>query len=351
MYTITLEINQICNFRCTYCYLGNLSGEEMSLETAYQAMDIAFVNAQKHPDHKLWVDFVGGETLISFEFMKDLCKWIDIESEKKNLEVHYSITTNGSIMSSEILKWLIENRIRIKLSVDGKKEVHDKNRKDKSKRGTYDLVLKNIPEFHEYEMKSKIPIQVSHVITGNNYQNLYESIFHIVEDLKMWIVDSSLDLSFSWENDQLDYIAKEWEKILEYYVLKMDKGSPFLWGMLLDLVGYSSVCKECGVGLVRIYVRTDGSIYGCSANLKNEGYIGDVRKGVYIKKIRSMQTRECVTCEACSLKKHCMARLCIMSRRNNIYGEKIPNSIMCYLEEKKQILWEKYKEKIKLLVR
>lgn len=51
MYSITLEVNQICNFSCDYCYLGKLSSKRMDFVTAYQAMEIAFLNAQRHPDH------------------------------------------------------------------------------------------------------------------------------------------------------------------------------------------------------------------------------------------------------------------------------------------------------------
>lgn len=52
MYSITLEVNQICNFSCDYCYLGKLSSKRMDFVTAYQAMEIAFLNAQRHPDHE-----------------------------------------------------------------------------------------------------------------------------------------------------------------------------------------------------------------------------------------------------------------------------------------------------------
>lgn len=117
MYTITLEVNQICNFRCRYCYLGEKTEEVMSRETALKGLEVAFKNAQHHRDRKLWVDFVGGETLISFRMIKELSEYIDREAEKKDMNVTYSITTNGSIMDTEIYKWLVEKRVHIKLTV------------------------------------------------------------------------------------------------------------------------------------------------------------------------------------------------------------------------------------------
>ena len=58
MYTLTLEINQICNFKCSYCYLGKKNGKVMSENVAYAGIDLALLNVQKHQDKRLWVDFV-----------------------------------------------------------------------------------------------------------------------------------------------------------------------------------------------------------------------------------------------------------------------------------------------------
>lgn len=46
MYTITLEVNQICNLRCTYCYLGRKTNQKMSEQIAYKGLEIAFLNAE-----------------------------------------------------------------------------------------------------------------------------------------------------------------------------------------------------------------------------------------------------------------------------------------------------------------
>lgn len=68
MYTITLEVNQICNLRCDYCYLGEKTNQIMPEEIACKGIEIAFLNVEKHKDKRLWVDFVGGEALISLHF-------------------------------------------------------------------------------------------------------------------------------------------------------------------------------------------------------------------------------------------------------------------------------------------
>lgn len=106
MYTITLEVNQICNLRCDYCYLGEKTNQIMPEEIACKGIEIAFLNVEKHKDKSLWVDFVGGEALISFALLRKLVEHIEEEAAKRTIAVSYSITTNGTIMNNEILEWL-----------------------------------------------------------------------------------------------------------------------------------------------------------------------------------------------------------------------------------------------------
>lgn len=72
MYSITLEVNQICNFSCDYCYLGKLSSKRMDFVTAYQAMEIAFLNAQRHPDHVLEGSCNSIRLRIAFNFFSNI---------------------------------------------------------------------------------------------------------------------------------------------------------------------------------------------------------------------------------------------------------------------------------------
>lgn len=220
MYTITLEVNQICNLRCDYCYLGEKSNQRMTEEIAHKSLQIAFLNVEKHRDRRLWVDFVGGEAFLSFPLLQNLVEYIEKEAKKRNVNVSYSATTNGTVMNKDMLEWLVKYRFQLKLSIDGNKETHDKNRKTLSGIGSYQSIMKNMHYFKEYEEKSSKYIQVAHVVTQNNYWETAKSVKHLVENLHFRIVDSSIDVSHSWTHEQLDELAQEWEKVLCYYIKK-----------------------------------------------------------------------------------------------------------------------------------
>ena len=155
MYTITLEVNQICNLRCTYCYLGRKTNQKMSEQIAYKGLEIAFLNVERHRDRRLWVDFVGGEALLSFPFLKQLVEYIEGQALKRNILVTYSITTNGTILNDEILAWLIRYKIHLKVSIDGAEETHNRNRKWVDGGGSYANIIDNCMYFKEYENQTK----------------------------------------------------------------------------------------------------------------------------------------------------------------------------------------------------
>ena len=318
MYTITLEVNQICNLRCNYCYLGEKTNENMLEQKAYKGLEIAFLNVEKHKDRRLWVDFVGGEALLSFNLLKTLVEYIEWRAKKNKVMVSYSITTNGSIMNDEILTWLIKNKIHLKLSIDGSAKTHDKNRKTNDGTGSYELIMKNIPYFREYEDQSKQFIQAAHVVTRNNYWEAFEAVKHLVEDLKFRVVDSSIDVLHRWSTKDLDCLANEWEKIACFYIRRKNEGKEFLWGPILDFQKYGQREKElgyCGVGLIQIYVKVDGRIFGCAANLETSGCLGDVDRGLsvaLIKKYRELTLNEGM-CLKCKVRENCQSRMCIMN--------------------------------------
>lgn len=355
MYTLTLEINQICNFRCSYCYLGKKSGNIMSEDAAYAGVDLALLNAQKHKDKRLWVDFVGGEALLSFELICKIVRYIEQHAAKKNITVNYSMTTNGSIMNEQILKFIIDKKVHIKLSIDGDKTIHNKNRKLIDGKGSFEIIRENLSTFKLYEKYTHINVQAAHVITRNNYKEVFLAVRYLVDQLGFNVIDSSLDNTARWKQDEIDILVDEWEKIICYYLVKYNQKTPFLWGPILDMMKYEKTYNPsfCGVGLVRIYVKQDGGIYGCAANLSESGLIGNVETGFFVEKIetlRNIQSRMSL-CRGCGISAQCQAKKCIMN--SLAYSGRIDkvNLDNCYFEKKKYELWKKYEKKLQLTLK
>lgn len=76
-----------------------------------------------------------------------VCEYVIKYIEKKRPAISYfsSIVTNGALLDAELVRKLVSFKCHsIQITIDGWKEIHDKNRIFKNGEGTYDLLIKNI---------------------------------------------------------------------------------------------------------------------------------------------------------------------------------------------------------------
>lgn len=143
--TIALLLAQECNMRCVYCYGdgGSYGGKGMmSEETALRAVDWLIVNSGSA--EKLNISFFGGEPLLNFPVMKKTVPYARERAAQRNQQIAFTITTNGSLISDEIISFLKDENIEFLISFDGPPEYQNSRRPFKDGRGSYDQVRANI---------------------------------------------------------------------------------------------------------------------------------------------------------------------------------------------------------------
>ncbi len=146
---ITLFVIQDCNLRCTYCYGDGgqyCDHGKMSIETAKKAVD--FLVEQSETDN-LDIAFFGGEPLLNMPLIKYVIKYTKQIEEKSNKKFSFCMTTNGTLLTSEIEKYLLDNKVSIQISFDGNKEIQDKNRFFANGKGSYDLVVEKTKKLRD----------------------------------------------------------------------------------------------------------------------------------------------------------------------------------------------------------
>lgn len=93
------------------------------------------------------IGFYGGEPLLQFDLM---CRIIEYAEERmRGRPLTFNMTTNGSLLNNKIIEYLEAHKVRTLISLDGPKEINDKNRVFKNGSGTYETVINNIKHIKE----------------------------------------------------------------------------------------------------------------------------------------------------------------------------------------------------------
>jgi uncharacterized protein len=137
-----LHITNTCNLACAYCYIRK-SSEKMTEEIGLKAIQ-NLVNTAKTKDFKiLKLKYAGGEPTLDFKLVQKLhCYAIELCKEN-NLELQAVLLSNGTLINEQWTTWLIENQIKLMLSIDGINEIHDLQRPTKNKTSSFVALKKD----------------------------------------------------------------------------------------------------------------------------------------------------------------------------------------------------------------
>ena len=285
---LCLHIAHTCNLNCEYCFAGQgkYSGERalMSPEVGKRAVDFLIENSGKR--RNLEVDFFGGEPLMNFETVKEIVKYARSIEKEHNKNFRFTLTTNGVLVDDEVIDFANRECHNVVLSLDGRKEVHNRLRKTINGSGSYDMV---VPKFqHFVKRRGSKGYYVRGTFTHNNV-DFTNDIFHMADlgftELSMEPVVCSPDEPYALTYADLPKLYEQYE-ILAKEMLKREKeGRPIsFYHYMIDLTGGPCIYKRvsgCGSGTEYFAVTPWGDLYPCHQFVGDENYLmGDIWKGV-----------------------------------------------------------------------
>jgi len=142
--TLILEGTQDCNMRCSYCiygggYLGerNHNGWDMSPEIAFNSVEYFLAHSEEKKPFR-FISFYGGEPLVNFNLLERV-----VSSFQGAPRLRFGISTNGLLLE-RYADFLKENNVSVVVSLDGPKEVHDKNRLTLGGKPTFEQVIRGV---------------------------------------------------------------------------------------------------------------------------------------------------------------------------------------------------------------
>ena len=146
---LCLHIAHTCNLNCSYCFAsqGKYHGDRavMSFEVGKQALD--FLVANSGTRRNLEVDFFGGEPLMNFDVVKQLVAYARSIEKEHNKNFRFTLTTNGLLIDDDVIEFANRECSNVVLSLDGRKEIHDRYRVDYAGNGSWEKI---VPKFQKF---------------------------------------------------------------------------------------------------------------------------------------------------------------------------------------------------------
>lgn len=314
---LCLHIAHDCNLACRYCFAeeGEYHGRRalMSFEVGKKALDFLIANSGSR--HNLEVDFFGGEPLMNWQVVKDLVAYGREQEKLHNKRFRFTLTTNGVLLNDEVQEFANREMDNVVLSIDGRKEVHDRMRPFRNGKGSYDLVL---PKFEKLaESRNQEKYYVRGTFTKNN-KDFSNDVLHLADlgfkQISVEPVVGSDEEDYALQAEDLPEIFAEYDKLAAEMVNRYHTDKDFnFFHFMLDLTGGPCVAKRlsgCGSGTEYLAVTPWGDLYPCHQFVGEEKYLmGNVDDGITRPDIRE-EFKECNVyskekCRNCFAKFYC----------------------------------------------
>ena len=314
---LCLHVAHTCNLNCSYCFAsqGRFHGERaiMSYEVGKQALD--FLVAHSGTRRNLEVDFFGGEPLMNFEVVKQLTAYARSIEKEKNKKFRFTLTTNGMLIDDEVIDFCNREMSNVVLSLDGRKETHDRLRVDYAGNGSYDRI---VPKFQKLvAARGDKSYYMRGTFTHAN-PDFTKDLFHMADlgftELSMEPVVCAPDDPAALTPEDIEIVKEQYEILAKEMLRRQKEGHPLtFYHYMLDLTGGPCIYKRisgCGSGTEYMAVTPWGDLYPCHQFVGEESYkLGDVWHGVQNTALRE-EFRQCNAyarpeCENCWAKLYC----------------------------------------------
>ncbi len=285
---LCLHVAHTCNLNCAYCFAsqGKYHGERavMPFEVGKQALDFLVANSGKR--RNLEVDFFGGEPLMNWQTVKDLVAYARSIEKEKGKNFRFTLTTNGMLIDDDVIDFANREMSNVVLSLDGRKEIHDRCRVDYAGNGSWEKI---VPKFQK-------------LVAARGGKNYYMrgTFTHanpdFLEDIRVMLDLGFTELSMepvvcaagdpaALTEEDIPVVMRQYEDLARLMKQRKEEGRPFtFYHYMLDLTGGPCIYKRisgCGSGTEYMAVTPWGDLYPCHQFVGEEAFrLGDIWHGV-----------------------------------------------------------------------
>ena len=285
---LCLHVAHTCNLNCSYCFAsqGKYHGDRavMSFEVGKRALDFLVENSGTR--HNLEVDFFGGEPLMNFQVVKDLVAYARSIEKEKGKNFRFTLTTNGVLVDDDVIDFANRECSNVVLSLDGRKEVHDRYRVDFAGNGSWEKIVPKFQKFVEARGGKEYYMRGTFTHANPDFLNDIKQMLDLgFNELSMEPVVCAKDDPSALTDEDLEIVMKQYEDLAALMLQRDKEGRPFtFYHYMIDLTGGPCIYKRisgCGSGTEYMAVTPWGDLYPCHQFVGDEKFkLGDIWQGV-----------------------------------------------------------------------
>jgi len=289
---IVLNITNQCNLACSYCYeysedrISKTEGKPkfMSSTVAESSIDMLIRESGSRPS--VHVTFFGGETLLNFPMLRSSVDYAKRKCAEAGKQVEFSLTTNATLLTEQVVDFLAEHRVGVTVSIDGDRELNDRMRVFSNGAGSYDVIVPRIKMLLERHKTNSIGARVTLSSGVSHVRRIFE---HLTKEIGFYAVGFSPATAnpnrlYSIGETRMGNVLEGFEDLAWEYrdsaIAGRHHGFTNVNDTLKELHSGISKAYPCGAGLGLLGVGTAGDINLCHRFVDSDvGQMGHVQKG------------------------------------------------------------------------
>jgi uncharacterized protein len=313
--TLVLNVTNKCNLSCKYCYeygedklATPASTRFMDETTAFESVEFLLQRGAQLP--RLSLTFFGGETLLNFKVVRATVEYARRRALEAGKVIDFSLTTNATLLTDEVIQFLAENHVGVTISIDGPREFQDQFRTFSDGSGSYDRILPRIKSLIQHHRTRPIGARVTLTSQVMDVVRIFDHLSQEVGFYEVGFapVTTSASTLYSIGTGGFDSMLDQFTKLGATYLEKALRGEYLGFSNMTDQLQeiHTGVTKSyaCGAGLGLLGVSPSGDIGLCHRFVDSADHkLGNIRSGLDEAKRHDFNRRthlsgkyECHTC-------------------------------------------------------
>ncbi|MFA7281933.1 MAG: quinohemoprotein amine dehydrogenase maturation protein [Sterolibacterium sp.] len=310
--SLVISVSTGCNLSCSYCYKEDLDkpskSRKMDFDTASQGIELLLREGASRD--QLNVVFLGGEPLTNLPLIKQVVDYAERRCAEEGKRVDFTMTTNATLLTEDIVGYLDQHRFGISISMDGPQALHDRRRITIGGKGTYATVAAKakmlIGRYRSRPVGARVTLSAGSTDVVGIYRHLKNDIgfFEVGFAPVTTSEDDALNLSPEELRTVFEGLKTLGREYLEAALQNHNLGFSNMHQLMSDLYEGRKKSLPCGAGVGLLALDSKGDLNLChrftGSSLPTFGNVVDgIAKdslGEFLEAAADLTGKPCATC-------------------------------------------------------